>query len=251
MSCFARIRRTILHAGANEITVCDRIPLGVGAPPDPLCGYDEEVMNSFMLSPHSSSPPCPHDLWLVLDLDGDGQNRPEHSNGDSAWKSHSRFTLKVSWPASVSPPLHALQTVLLNKIFILSLKKKYPVQVALSLHRPIISSATPSSAHTGIMTPRRLHLARIRLEHEGIPIPRHQHREGEGVPLVVLLEPLVLGVIPASVLPIVATLLVVLLMTAISYSVFFPRVSGDRRFGEVVERARRELAERKEKERLE
>lgn len=100
------------------------------------------------------------------------------------------------------------------------------------------------------MAPRRLHLARIRLEQEGVPIPRHQHKEGEGVPLVVLLEPLALGVIPASVLPIVVALLVVLLMTAVSYSVFFPRVSGDRKFEEVVENARRELAERKGKERV-
>ena len=53
---------------------------------------------------HSSSPPCQHDLWLVLDLDGDGQNEHEHRNGDSAWKRYDRFTLRVSWPASVSPP---------------------------------------------------------------------------------------------------------------------------------------------------
>jgi hypothetical protein len=40
------------------------------------------------------------------------------------------------------------------------------------------------------MAPRRLYLARIHLEQEGIPIPQREHREGEGVPLVVLLEPL-------------------------------------------------------------
>ena len=100
------------------------------------------------------------------------------------------------------------------------------------------------------MTPRRLHLARIRLEQEGIPIPRREHKEGEGVPLVVLLEPLVLGVLPASVLPIVVTLLGVLLMAAVSYSVLLPRVSGSDKLVEIVERARRELAERKEKERV-
>jgi hypothetical protein len=178
-----------------------------------------------MLLSHRSSPPCPHDLWLVLDLDGDRKNGYEHSNEDSAWKSYDRFTLRVSWPAS------------------------YPVQVALSLY-PVIPSAAPSSAHTGTMSPRRVHLARIRLEQEGIPIPRREHREGEGVPLVVLLEPLVLGVLPASVLPIVGTLLGVLLMAAVSYSVLLPRVLGDDKLGEVVERARRELAERKEKERV-
>jgi hypothetical protein len=125
------------------------------------------------------------------------------------------------------------------------------VQVALSLHRPIIPSAAPSSEHTSITAPRRLHLARIRLKQEGIPVPqRHQHagrgtqhREGEeGVPLVVLLEPLVLGVLPASVLPIVVTLLGVLL-GAVACSVLLLRcVLGGCVLGEVVERARSELA---------
>lgn len=64
------------------------------------------------------------------------------------------------------------------------------------------------------MVPRRLHLTRIRLEQEGIPIPRRQqdrwgtqHREGEGVPLIVFRGPLVFGMLPASVQPIVGTLL--------------------------------------------
>jgi hypothetical protein len=100
------------------------------------------------------------------------------------------------------------------------------------------------------MAPRRLHLARIRLEQEGIPVPRRpQHREGEGVPLVVLLEPLVLGVLPASVLPTVVTLMGVL--GALACSVL-PCVLGGM-LGGVVERARRELAllgEKKGKERV-
>ena len=32
---------------------------------------------------------CPHEFWLVLDLDQDG------------WKMHDRFTLRLSWPAYV------------------------------------------------------------------------------------------------------------------------------------------------------
>jgi len=71
----------------------------------------------------------------------------------------------------------------------------------------------------------------------------------EGVPLVVLLEPLVLGVLPASVLPIVATLLGVL--GAVACGVLPCVLRG--MLGEVVERARRELAllgESKGKERV-
>jgi hypothetical protein len=97
----------------------------------------------------------------------------------------------------------------------------------------------------GIMAPRRLYLARVRLEQEGIPVPQRQHgtqlsqhREGEGVPLIVFLEPLALGVLPASVLPIVVTLLGVLGVLACSV---LPCVLG-RVLGEVVEGARRELA---------
>ena len=103
---------------------------------------------------------------------------------------------------------------------------------------------------TDAMTPRRLHLARIRLKQEGVPVPGTRQRESneEGVPLVVLLEPLLLGVLPASVLPTVVTLLVVLGVMACCV---LPYVL--RNVLEVVERARRELAlleERKRKERM-
>ncbi len=125
------------------------------------------------------------------------------------------------------------------------------MQVSLKLHRPIASSPTaPSSVHADTMAPQRLHLARIRLKQEGIPVPgtrQREHRE-EGVPLVVLLEPLVLGVLPASVLPTVVTLLVLLGVVACSVLPYVMSV-----LGEVVERARRELAslgERKGKERV-
>lgn len=109
------------------------------------------------------------------------------------------------------------------------------------------------------MTLRRLHLARIRLKQGGVPVPGTQQKEGseEGVPLVVLLEPLLLGVLPASVLPTVVTLLAVLGVTACSVLPYVLRnvlevVERARRELEVVKRARRELAllgERKRKER--
>lgn len=101
------------------------------------------------------------------------------------------------------------------------------------------------------MAPQRLHLARIRLRQEGIPVPgtrQREHRE-EGVPLVVLLEPLILGVLPASVLPTVVTLLVLLGVVACTVLPYVLRSV----LGEVVEKARRELAlsgETKGKERV-
>ena len=220
----------------------DRIPAPlsdvVALPPsDPLCD-NEDSMN--LLHGSSNPPRCPHDLWVVLDLDGG-----ERHGSNEAWKNYDRFTLRVSWPASVSPTNHYVLTEYLDE-------EKYPVQVSLKLHRPIVSSATASSssARTDAMAPRRLHLARIRLEEEGIPVPgtrQSDHRE-KGVPLVVLLEPLVLGVLPASVLPTVVTLLVLLGVVGCGV---LPYVLS--MLGEVVERARMELAlleERKGKERV-
>jgi hypothetical protein len=87
----------------NEIIARDRIPaplLDAGAPPsDPLCDNDEDAMN--LLRGSSNPPHCPHDLWIVLDLDDDG--RHGHNGDMAAWKNYDRFTLRVSWPASVSP----------------------------------------------------------------------------------------------------------------------------------------------------
>jgi len=135
------------------------------------------------------------------------------------WKAYDRFTLRVSWPAS------------------------HPVQVALSLHSPALPSAS-SSERTA-----RVHFARIRLVQEGVRVPNHhagielgpENRYGEGgseaVPLVVLLEPLLLGVLPTSVAPTAVTVLCVLVFLA--YGVL-PRIWA--RLGRVVESARGELA---------
>ncbi|KAI9432073.1 hypothetical protein H4582DRAFT_1821597, partial [Lactarius indigo] len=142
---------------------------------------------------------CPHDLWLALDLDHNG-----------AWTHYDRFTLRVSWPAS------------------------HPAAVALSLHPP-----PPAPASASARTTSRLHLARIRLTEEGVRVPAlstAQQQQQQRVPLVVRLEPLVLGVLPPSVLPVAATLLVVLVAAA--YGVLPPVL---RVIEGAVEMARREF----------
>jgi hypothetical protein len=108
--------------------------------------------------------------------------------------------------------------------------------MSIELHRPIVSSATApsSSARTDTMELRRLHLARIRLKQEGIPVPGTRQRE-DGVPLLVLLEPLIVVVLPASMVPTVVTLLVLLGVMGCRY-VYMRRV-----LGEIMERTRREL----------
>jgi len=73
-----------------------------GSRHDSLCDDDEDEkdVDPFMRRI------CPHELWLALDLDGDIVGHGEEKRGgDVAWKGHyDRFTLRVSWPASVSLP---------------------------------------------------------------------------------------------------------------------------------------------------
>jgi hypothetical protein len=112
----------------------------------------------------------------------------------------------------------------------------------------------------------RLHFARIRLAQEGIRLPHnaeergnlHTHTEHKGseaeegaVPLVVILEPLVLGVLPASILPVVSTLLVGVLglLGVLGATGTGPGVW--RELGVVVEKARKELAVVESKEKKE
>lgn len=57
------------------------VPAPLNTPLESICGLpDEEVGQT-----------CRHELWLALDLDAD------------AWSSYDKFTLRISWPASVRP----------------------------------------------------------------------------------------------------------------------------------------------------
>ena len=280
--------RTVLHAGANEIIVRDRTPAPFpGSRQDPLCDNDEyeKDVDPFMRRI------CPHELWLALDLDGDTIGHGEGKGGsNAAWKGHyDRFTLRVSWPASVSSPKRQTlsPTSRTNDAFpcryiywIYAVKvhpkltletcvffffEKHPVQVALSLHSPTPPPYPSSMSSVPSVRMARLHFARIRLAQEGIRVPHtveergnsqaHTEHKGEEdregtVPLVVILEPLVLGMLPASVLPVVSTLLLgVLGLLGLLGATGTTGIW--RELGEVVERARKELAvveESKEKE---
>ena len=85
-------------------------------PRDSLCDEDEvgNDVHPFMRR-H-----CPHELWLALDLDsffvGDGEREDEREDKKAwKWKGHyndRRFTLRVSWPASVSRPVPQLPLAL-------------------------------------------------------------------------------------------------------------------------------------------
>jgi len=210
--------------------VRDRTPAPIrGGPRNSLCHEDdEEDVHPFMRCD------CPHELWLALDLDGDLVRDRDNFDGnredDRAWKwkghSYDRFTLRVSWPAS------------------------HPVQVELSLHRPRLASSSAPSVRMS-----RLHFARIRITQEGIRVPNQVEEQGtqdekdeEGVPLVVFLEPLVLGVLPASVLPVAVALLLLGVLGIVGATTKAGEACVRRAFGGVVERARRELVAVEESE---
>ena len=60
-------------------------------------------------------------------------------------------------------------------------------------------------------TAQHHHLAHVRLTEEGVRVPHTAHNLDLRVPLVVRLEPLLVrGVLPQSVVPVIATLLLVL-----------------------------------------
>ncbi|KAN0130046.1 hypothetical protein V8E53_012200 [Lactarius tabidus] len=147
-------------------------------------GNDEIIVRHITpAAPHA--PPC---------ADDDAPNECPHDlwltldlDHDGTWTHYDRFTLRVSWPAS------------------------HPAVVAISLHPPPSSASDSAPVRTA-----RHHLARIRLTEEGVRVPAASTQHAT-VPLVVRLEPLVFGVLPPSVIPVVATLLV--LLSAAAYGV--------------------------------
>ena len=57
------------------------LPAPLGAALEDLCEPKEKETRSFK--------GCPHELWLEL------------NTNDTTWASYSKFTLRISWPASV------------------------------------------------------------------------------------------------------------------------------------------------------
>ncbi|KAI0354756.1 hypothetical protein OH77DRAFT_489360 [Trametes cingulata] len=130
---------------------------------------------------------CHHETWLSLDLD------------QEPWLSYSKFTCRISWPAS------------------------HPAEFFIDLYTPSSLASVLSgsdrvySTHpAGDNTLTRRKYARIRLISQAVftPSPATRNRTVEPVPFMVIVEPLYLGVIPASLVPTLATLLALVAVTA-------------------------------------
>ncbi|KAG6911292.1 hypothetical protein DXG01_002131 [Tephrocybe rancida] len=161
------------------------------------------------------SDPCPHELWLVLDL-------------ARAWTAYSSFTLRLSWPASY-PADFSLQ-IFNHK--------------SLSTHfgLPLGPSTTSQATHTPSSAPQtRLQYARIRLVDMGVLTPYPSHAASAKptpipVPFILVIEPLYFGVLPPSVVPVLGYIVLVCL----SAWMFVPTII--RYLNKLAEEARKELS---------
>ncbi|KZV69976.1 hypothetical protein PENSPDRAFT_752901 [Peniophora sp. CONT] len=121
---------------------------------------------------------CVEDAWVMLDFD------------DPAWAKYDAFTVKVSNPASV------------------------PVDIEMELlppfHLPIqraIASATDAR-----LPPTRRQYAHVWYTLSSTPSPLLKSDNATSIPFNLAVEPLFLGVVPLSVVPLVATIPVLILL---------------------------------------
>ncbi|KAF9447830.1 hypothetical protein P691DRAFT_730784 [Macrolepiota fuliginosa MF-IS2] len=141
------------------------------------------VLNSTEVWPQSG-------IWLTLDLD------------DPNWSSYNKFTLRASWPASHPCDIY--------------IRTFDPQHVASQLlrNRPL--------------HPTRRKYAHIHVINTGIPTPSSIGEDmtwlrREPVPVTLILEPLLLGVVPQSVVPVITLLsgavamMIMIMPTAVGY----------------------------------
>ncbi|KAH0837857.1 hypothetical protein J3R83DRAFT_6084 [Lanmaoa asiatica] len=209
-------------------------PAALHTPLHQVCERDDKTVPS-----HHPPFSCPHELWLLLDLD------------DEKWASHSTFTLRLSWPAST--PADFTIAIYTPQDLLARLSEPDLIETGPGRESTHGRSSphTSSTAHTPTTRSR---YARIRVVRAGVPIPsvRSQssppvsipplprvpvpvpilisrpgsdatpanlavdERGKETAPFVVILEPLYLGVLPATLLPTVGFLIPVVFAAVLS-----------------------------------
>jgi len=148
---------------------------------------------------------CPHELWTVLDL-------------DDRWHSYSSFTLRLSWLAS------------------------HPTDFSIHIY-----DVEQVSAHLGLVLqaeafpPRRVKYACIQAIDTGVRpshLPSHSNlprSSSTPVPFILILEPLYFGILPRSILPVLAYLA----LTSIVAWVAAPKINNH--FANLATQAKQEL----------
>ncbi|KAJ7733582.1 hypothetical protein DFH07DRAFT_134632 [Mycena maculata] len=176
------------------------VPAPLGTLPQDICSPPSA--RHLNLTSSDAVAPCPHELWLTLDLD------------EAAHTRYTKFTLRLSWVAS------------------------YPTDFYMDILDPAVAASllalTPGQVETDAPHPEpepqtRRKYARIRARDAGVRTPPSAFPfsffpwfpfasvpsnltapEDAQVPFVLTLEPLLLSVLPASLLPFLLLAAVVL-----------------------------------------
>ncbi|KAJ7508624.1 hypothetical protein B0H11DRAFT_1848258 [Mycena galericulata] len=166
----AALLRSAAHAwptlAPQSTTEWTLVPAPLGTPPSELCAP--------VSVPSGVEAPCAHELWVVLDLDS-----TEHA--------YAKYTLRLSWAASM--PTDFYMDVL------------DPEEAAALALTPTPESKAKANAHAPLT---RRKYARIRAVDAGVRTPRVSSSPPDPpaqVDFHLTLEPLLLGVLPASLLP--------------------------------------------------
>ncbi|RDB29446.1 hypothetical protein Hypma_016085 [Hypsizygus marmoreus] len=173
----------ILNPNHNELE-WDIFPALLGTPVNQVCETKE---------PKNAT--CSHELWIVLDL-------------VEAWKAYSKFTLRLSWPASFSADF--------------SLDIYDPEKVVTHFGLEDLTTYISSRPKT------RRKYGRIRVVNTGVPTPAppshhnpiHDRLASPPVPIILILEPLYFGVLPPTVIPVLLYLVLAIVIGALLVPIF-------------------------------
>ena len=142
--------------------------------------------------------PCPHELWLSLNLD------------DEEWKIFDKFTLRLSWPAFVSIQLPFLFDITQGS----DADTQHPTQITMDIYDPTSLATFATKDSSSNMKKTRRKYARIQMVHSGVLTPGIVLDDNSryNVPFILTLEPLYLGILPKSVVPVVFAIVVATLL---------------------------------------
>ncbi|KAJ8508630.1 hypothetical protein ONZ45_g9125 [Pleurotus djamor] len=172
-------------------------PAPFGTPLPSVCEAETDALPiALVTSPFG----CPHELWLVLNLTS------------NTWERYNSYTLRLSWPAS-SPADFDIQ--IYDADMLREFLEKHP--------RDTYKESSKKPYKT---LGRRIKYARIRLVDVGVLTPKSNASSSSSshvpgaVSFTLILEPLYLGVIPASLTP---TLLLIMPVIAAAFFIV-PRI---------------------------
>lgn len=172
----------ILGSEQNELNGT-LIPAALGTPLKEVCDGKHPGKRQIPTA-------CPHEIWVVLDL-------------AQSWYNFSKFTARLSWPASfpASFDIEIYTTSALLSYFDLSPNDVRETSAVVS--QPRREYARVRVVDTGVVTPNPSAFR--------FPAPQENIHTGQRpIPFILLVEPLYLGILPSSIIPLLCYILLVL-----------------------------------------